>query len=247
LSRTKGWSRTTDGPGAGSVDHLGVDQESQEELSGDSPSPADKVIHKNNGRCDSGSSGTFLPVTGGFGHSNRTDQASDSVGEPSPENSADAAGLSSDLGQHYHDPIAYQAVTPTVLPPITGDSKNIAPNRWESLSASERVAFLQRWLMYAEVKYKCPVDHWPEAFAAEWLVMKSSALAFQCLIDAEQKVAAGKSVLNYVARAMEGDLPHDAEQWRVLYVQAYLIAGIVNRACTRLQCKIDAALMEASP
>jgi len=45
----------------------------------------------------------------------------------------------------------------------------------------------------------------------------------RCLIAAERKVATGHSVLNYVACAMEGDLPDDAEQWRALYVQAYHI------------------------
>jgi len=224
LSRTKGWPRTTHKPDAES----GHFDKSRSPMSGNSRSPkVDRVI----------SSEAVSSIAGEFGHPNSTDRLSDSVGESSPED--DVAKLSSSS----HDPLAG---TPAALPPIIGDSKHVTPHGWESLSASGRVAFIQRWLMYAEVKYKCPVDHWPEAFAAEWLVMKGSALDFQCLIDAEQKVAAGKSLLNYVARAMEGDLPHDTEQWRVLYVQAYHITGIVNRACARLQCKIDAALMETS-
>jgi len=63
------------------------------------------------------------------------------------------------------------------------------------------------------------------------LITKDSPSAAQCLIAAGQKVAAGKSVLNYVARAMEGNLPEDVEQWRALYVQAYHITGTVNRTC----------------
>jgi hypothetical protein len=230
LSRTKGLLRTTHGPDAEDGKHFDEDQESHSLMSGNSSNPIDRID----------------AIGGEFGRSNCADQSGDSVGESSPENSADVAELGSGAGQHY-DSLTDQTLTPTALPPIVGDSKNIAPHRWESLSANERVAFLQRWLMYAEVKYKCPVDHWPEAFAAEWRVMGGSELAFQCIIDAEQKVAAGKSVLNYVARAMEGDLPHDAEQWRTLYVQAYHITGLVNRACASLQCKIDAALIDTLP
>jgi hypothetical protein len=125
-----------------------------------------------------------------------------------------------------------------------GDSKNIDPLKWDSLNATERVAFLQRWLMYAEVKYKGPVDDWSEMFAKEWHIIKNSPSASECLIAADKKVIAGRSLLNYVARAMEGDLPDDAQQWRALYIQTYHIIGSVNRACTSLQCKIDAALAE---
>jgi hypothetical protein len=140
-------------------------------------------------------------------------------------------------------------VIPMTLPPINGDSKKITPQNWESLSANKRVVFLQRWMMYAEVKYRSPVVDWPEAFAREWFVMKHGPSAVQCLIDAGQKVAAGESALNYVGRVMEGDLPEDVEQWRALYVQAYHMTGIINRTCARLQCMIDSALalMESPP
>jgi hypothetical protein len=89
-----------------------------------------------------------------------------------------------------------------------------------------------------------PSADWLKAFAAGWHVAKDSPWASQCLISSGKKVAAGKSMLNYVARAMEGYLPEDVEQWRVLYVQAYHITGIVNRSCTRLQCMIDTVLGE---
>jgi hypothetical protein len=140
--------------------------------------------------------------------------------------------------------VADHTVTPIALGSIIGDSKSIDPKNWDALSATERVAFLQRWLMYAEVKYKGPIADWSEAFAKEWVVVKDSPSASQCLIAASQKVTAGKLLLNYVARAMEGVLPRDLQEWRALYVQAYHITGSVNRACTSLQCKIDAALAE---
>jgi hypothetical protein len=99
-------------------------------------------------------------------------------------------------------------------------------------------------MMYAEVKYQSPVADWPETFAAEWLITKDSPSAAQCLIAVRQKVAAGKSVLDYIARVMEGNLPGDVEQWHAVYVQAYHITGTVNRTCARLQCMIDTALVE---
>ena len=142
---------------------------------------------------------------------------------------------------------ADQAIGGGFLPPIIGDSKSIDPQSWRFLNASERVAFLQRWLMYAEIKYKAPVDRWPEAFAHEWSMLKHGSSASQCVIAAKQKVFAGTSLLNYVARVMEGDLPDNAEQWRAIYVQTYHITGIVTRACTNLQCQIDAAVAEITP
>jgi hypothetical protein len=177
-------------------------------------------------------------------HGTEESESSDQIDIFSTINPVDPNELGSSSGAHSYQPDYRTTTSSSInLPPIIGDSKNISPQNWESLTASERVAFLQRWLMYAEVKYKCPVDCWPEAFAAEWVIMKDAS-AVQCLVAAEQKVAAGKSALNYVARVMEGDLPDDAEQWRVLYVQAYHITGTLSRACTRLQCKIDAALIE---
>ena len=139
---------------------------------------------------------------------------------------------------------ADEVISGIFLPPIIGDSKSINPQSWHLLSASERVAFLQRWLMYAEIKYKAPIDRWPEEFAQEWSMLKRSSSASQCLIAAKQKLFAGTSLLNYVARVMEGDLPDNAEQWRAIYVQTYHITGIVTRACANLQCKIDAAVAE---
>jgi hypothetical protein len=137
-----------------------------------------------------------------------------------------------------------QKVTSVILAPIIGDSKSINPEKWDLLSATERVAFLQRWLMYVEVKYKGPVGDWPKAFAKEWYIVKNRPSAAQCLISASQKVTAGRSLLNYIAHVMEGDLPDNAQQWRALYIQAYHINGSVNCACASLQCKIDAALDE---
>jgi hypothetical protein len=97
--------------------------------------------------------------------------------------------------------------------------------------------------MDVEVKYKSPVADWPEAFGVEWLIMKASPSAAQCLVAARHNlVATGKSVLNYVAWGMEGYLPEEVEQWRVLYVQTY-ITGVVKRACNRLQCMINTGLV----
>jgi hypothetical protein len=212
--------------------------------SGNTPDSADNVIPKINleGHRQSSLNGhANSPFSGKIGGLNFPDRFSDLV--PFPVKSADIAEFSHEPGRHSEE-FSDQTAIPATLPPITGDSKNVALQKWEFLSASERVAFLQRWLMYAEVKYKCPVDSWPEAFAAEWLIMKGSPSAVQCLIAAEHRLAAGKSVLNYIARVMEGKLPDDVEQWRVLYVQAYHIIGTVSRACTRLKCYLNAALVE---
>ena len=202
----------------------------------------DRVIQKTDDRRQSNSGEEVSEI----GHSNRPDQSNDQIDIASvPGKSVDVTDFSCSPGRH-SDEVTRQIIAPMILPPIIGDSKNVTPQKWESLSASERVAFLQRWMMYAELKYRSPVADWPEAFAAEWLVMKDSPLAAQYLIAAGHKLAAGKSVLNYVARVMEGYLPEDVEQWRVLYIQAYHIAGIINRACTRLQCMIDTALVASS-
>ena len=186
----------------------------------------DRVIQKTDDHRQSNSGEEVTSsLSSGVDHSNRPDQSNDQIGIASGK----SVNVSCSPGRH-SDEVAHQIIAPMILPPIIGDSKYVTPQKWESLSASERVAFLQRWMMYAELKYRSPVADWAEAFAAEWLVVKDSPLAAQYLIAAGHKVAAGKSVLNYVARVMEGYLPEDVEQWRVLYIQAYHIAGIINRA-----------------
>jgi len=43
-------------------------------------------------------------------------------------------------------------------------------------------------------------------------MVKGSLSAVRCLISAQCKAASVNSALNYIARAMEGALPDDAEQ-----------------------------------
>jgi hypothetical protein len=104
---------------------------------------------------------------------------------------------------------ADQAIGGGFLPPIIGDSKSINPQSWRFLNASERVAFLQRWLMYAEIKYKAPIDRWPEAFAQEWSMLKHGSSTSQCLIAAKQKVFAGR-----VAPSCIGQSAHEKGRGR---------------------------------
>jgi hypothetical protein len=228
-------------PDAETLFDQNVDYESHSANSRDSPYPMDRVIKTTEGHCQpslgeeviSSHSSEFVPGS-------RPNQSSHQIGI---RESVEVADFCRSPDQQ-SDEAAHQVVPPSNLPPITGDSRNVTPQKWESLNASERVAFLQRWMMYAEVKYKSPVADWPETFAAEWLITKDGPSAAQSLVAARQKVAAGKSVLDYVARVMEGNLPEDVEQWRALYVQAYHITGTVNRTCARLQCMIDSVLVE---
>lgn len=242
MSRTKDWTRTTHEASAQSLVY-GLDPSHELHLteSGNSPSPVNRAVEKSDGHRQSDLSGEAVSLsTGEIGHSDRTDRLCAQTDIASfRRKSVDIMGFNCGSSQ-YSD---HQVAVPIAFPPIIGDSKNITSQKWESLGASERVAFLQRWLMYAEVKYKGPVDCWPEAFVAEWLIFKDSPSALEHLVSAGHKVAAGKSALNYVARVMEGDLPNDPKQWRMLYTQAYHITGILNSACTRLQCMIDNVLV----
>jgi len=225
---------------AESLFHRDADYESHSANSCDSPYPMDRVIQTTEGHCQP-SLGEEVISSSEFSPGSRPDQSSDQIGTRE----------SVEVADFHHSPdresdkAAHQVVPPSNLPPITGDSKHVTPQKWESLSVSEQVAFLQCWMMYAEVKYQSPVADWLETFAAEWLITKDSPSAAQCLIAAGQKVAAGKSVLNYVTRAMEGNLLEDVEQWCALYVQAYHITGTVNCTCARLQCMIDTTLVES--
>jgi hypothetical protein len=239
LSRTQQWTRETQTPDEENIFHQNTDNESYSATSNEHPHPIDEVSQKIESRHQSSS--------GQIGPSNHPNQSSARTGTAFfTRKSVDIADFRSSPDRS-SDKAAHQMVTSMTLPPIIGDSKKIAPQKWESLSASERVVLLQRWMMYAEVKYRSPVADWPEAFTREWFVVKHSPSAVQCLIAARHKVAAGESALNYVARVMEGDLPEDVEQWRALYVQTYHMTGIINRACARLQCMIDNALVDNAP
>jgi hypothetical protein len=238
LSRTQQWTRKIQTSGAGSIFRQNTDDESHSATSSKHLYPTDRVSQKTESHHQSSASQ--------IGPSNYPNRSSVQTGIASfTRKSVDIADFCSSPDRH-SDKAAGQIVAPITLPPIIGDSKKIIPQKWESLSASERVAFLQRWMMYAEVKYKSPVADWPEAFAREWSIAKHNPSAIQCIIAAGCKVAAGESALNYVARVMEGDLPEDIGQWRALYVQAYHMTGIINRACARLQCMVDNALVESS-
>jgi hypothetical protein len=231
-------------PDAESLFHRDADYESHSANSRDSPYPMDRVIQTTEGHCQPNlGEEAISSFSSEFNPGSCPNQPGDQTGIRESVEVADFC-RSPDWES---DEAAHQVVPPSSLPPITGDSKYVTPQKWESLSASERVAFLQRWMMYVEVKYQSPVADWPEKFAAEWMITKDSPSAAQCLVAAGQKVAAGKSVLNYVTRAMEGNLPEDVEQWHALYVQAYHITGTVNRTCARLQCMIDTALVESLP
>jgi hypothetical protein len=139
-------------PGSKSLHHSSVSHQPHSERAIDIASPANIITQKGyDSRESSSNEKANSSFTGEISPSNCIGKLSHQVDvESSPRKSFDIAesGQHSEISENRSD-----QMEPIILPPIIGDSRKFNPQRW-----GERVAFLQRWLVYAEVKYKCPVD-----------------------------------------------------------------------------------------
>lgn len=109
-------------------------------------SPVGRVIQKNDGNQKPSSNGQ---AASSFAGKIRTDKSSDQVDNiSSPRRLVDIAEFSHGPSRH-----SDELVAPITLLQVIADS---TPQKWESLIASERVEFHQRWLMHAKVTLQMP-------------------------------------------------------------------------------------------
>lgn len=131
------------------------------------------------------------------------------------------------------------------LPDIGGDLEAIDFREWHSWVASRRVAAIRRWIIYAAHKYG-PVDRWGEDFSQEWGTMRHKDALTVChwLDSVKQRVKIGRTALNYLERAMEGELSASVEEWRDLYVQSHELAAQLWGGVLGVQTRLDRAISE---
>lgn len=134
------------------------------------------------------------------------------------------------------------------FPDIPGDLKAIDFTAWGSWSAPRRVAAVRRWIIYASHKYG-PVDRWAEDFSQKWGIMrhKEAGALDRWLDSIRQMIRMGRCVLNYLERAMEGELPESVDAWRDLHAQSYQLAGQLWRAILGVQHRLDSAVLVRNP
>jgi hypothetical protein len=128
---------------------------------------------------------------------------------------------------------------------IAGDSQAVDFRDWQSWIASRRIAAVRRWIIFAAYKYG-PVDRWGEDFSQEWGTMKHRDMStvYRWLDSVKQRVRTGRTALNYLERAMEGELSTSVEEWRDLYVQSHELAGQLWGAILGVQVRLDRVLSE---
>jgi hypothetical protein len=115
--------------------------------------------------------------------------------------------------------------TPTVL-------SDAVLEEWGVWSATRRIAALRRWMLDMEWNWGS-IGSWSSKCAEKWATIKENDIdyALQWLEEEARKVTAGRRMMGYLGRIMEGQLPTDAETVRDLYVQGHqmtlLFDGVV--------------------
>lgn len=104
---------------------------------------------------------------------------------------------------------------------------------WPSWNARCHMKAVRRWLMDMEWNWGS-MARWPAMCEEQWAIIKTKdhGIAGGWIAEEDKKVAAGRLMLWYLGRIMEGQLPLDVEELRDLYLQGH-----------QLTCDIDAAII----
>lgn len=131
--------------------------------------------------------------------------------------------------------VSQQLLTaPDDFPPLTLPGVDFS--NWRSWPAHRRVSAIRRWVTYAG-----PVDRWAQRFDEEWeAVGRNSGISKQSLFcSARQRVKLGWCALDYLERAMEGELPSSTDDLRDLYVQAQQLSKQLCMAVGGLDSRLE--------
>jgi hypothetical protein len=85
------------------------------------------------------------------------------------------------------------------------------------------------------------VERWGEDLSEEWSAMKhgDAPAVHHWVARAMQKVKMGQSALNYLERAMEGELSPGVEEWHDLYAQSHQLACQLWGGVLGIQHRLD--------
>jgi hypothetical protein len=126
------------------------------------------------------------------------------------------------------------------FPEIDDDLESVDFRDWTSWNAPRRIAAVRRWIIHAAHKYG-PMERWGEDLSEEWSSMKygDAPTVRRWLARATRRVKMGRSVLNYLERAMEGELSPGVEEWRDLYAQSHQLACQLWGGVLGIQYRLD--------
>jgi len=90
------------------------------------------------------------------------------------------------------------------------------------------------------------IANWPAQSAEEWRTMKErdSECVTVWLNEGGKKVAAGRCMLAYLGRVMEGQLPTDVEALRDLYLQGHQLTCTFHSAIIGLEQTLNTVRSE---
>jgi hypothetical protein len=137
-------------------------------------------------------------------------------------------------------------VQPLEFPGIEGHLEAVEFREWRLWTAPRRIAAIRRWIIHAASKYG-PVEHWGDSFGLEWHALKDGdVLAVRGWLEgAKRRIKLGRSALNYLERAMEGELSASSEEWRDLYAQSHQLVCQLWTAVLGVQYRLDCAVSGA--
>lgn len=129
---------------------------------------------------------------------------------------------------------------------IHNDLEGVDFREWQSWAAYRRVAAIRRWVTHVAHRYG-PTDRWAQRFDEDWARMKGGEEdALQTWLHAvKQRVRMGWCALGYLERAMEGELPSSADDWRDLCVQALQLSKQLCMAVGSIEGRLDRVLGES--
>jgi hypothetical protein len=128
---------------------------------------------------------------------------------------------------------------PNVVEPTIDDCE------WATWSAPHRMIALHQWKSNVEQKWGT-INHWPAQLVDEWKTIQDEGVdeVVEWFALAEKKATTGRRLLSYLVRIVDGELPTDIEEWRVLYIQGLQLACNLHSGIIGLEYQLHAVQME---
>jgi hypothetical protein len=123
----------------------------------------------------------------------------------------------------------------------TSDSDEDTLDDFVLRNARGRLVYIRRALLLLEEKWGT-VARWPVNFGQEWVSVRTNgaqqiALWFNSI---RIQVLAGRRVIRYLARVMDGELP-TVDEWRMLWLEVYQLLETVYAGVLGLELRLDLA------
>lgn len=114
---------------------------------------------------------------------------------------------------HFVEPAGLNSPAPPTIP---------YSEDWPKWSARQRMAAIRRLQVDIEWRWGS-IDEWALSFSAEAGSLRHRGIEGALAWMGEQtgKVSAGRLLLGYIGRVMEGNMSEEIEDWRDIFLQSY--------------------------